>query len=938
VISRTRVVVVLAFLAAGLLGVAAAVAAKPPHPQPPPAGTGSGTTPTTETATTATTTPSPKVTPTPPITPTLYAATGGGCVLSSLYTLNSTTGAATLVAPITISATQVTNVTGLAVDPTDGTLYGFMNSQTCNVRGEGTLLTINKTTGAATVIGSLGAAAIQGSDISFDKFGNLYAWEGGCGDPSCNSNGSDLYTLDTSTGTSTKVSESGSYGFQTGLAVDSLGRMYMKSYQALFRVNQFSGHLFATVPFPSGQNPRNVLSFGPGDVLYTGTFSPFQLQTLNPTTAVVTNVGSSSGVSNVSAIEWDLGTVTPPDTADLSITNNVDNATPTASTNVTFTLTVTNGGPASATGVKVLDKLPSGLTYVSSTPSQGSYSSSTGVWDVGTIANATFKTLDITATALAAGVHTDDAEVVDTTTYDPDSTPGSGEGDTFASKRSAPAASSALYAVTGAGPQFCGGSPSSLYELDSTNAAPSKVADITIGGNQVTHVTGLAIDPTSGQLYGFMNFQGSDCALAQGTDGTLLAINKTTGAATVVGSTSAAGIQSPDMTFAPDGKLYAWGENTDDLYELDTSLGTSTLVGECGCSTGSTGLAADSVGRMYLKTGSLQRVNQFTGLLFGTSVGLSQGTSNMLAFGPSDQLFTGKRNFTNNTPTAFTFGLKTVDPVSGVVSNVGTNGLWDVSALAWDLGTTSVNIADLRVDKVVDIQSPTDWFTNVTFTITVTNDGPDAATGVQVYDPVPSGFTYVSDNPSAGSYNSGTGIWNVGTIAASDFETLEIVMSVQPTGSYQNTAEVVDSTSYDPDSVPSSTQGDTVASKTVTPTPTQGLDAAADVIVSGQATRASATSKGFTVKITNAGTVNFTVDQSMLDVDVLDNSSSTGEATCKAFSNTLKPGRSTRAHCTFNVANAGLTPGDTVDYTATVDVPGDGFTTNDSDDQSQPVS
>ena len=48
----------------------------------------------------------------------------------------------------------------------------------CDVdpEGPGTLITIDKTTGAATAVGSMGAADIVATDISFDPFGTLYAW------------------------------------------------------------------------------------------------------------------------------------------------------------------------------------------------------------------------------------------------------------------------------------------------------------------------------------------------------------------------------------------------------------------------------------------------------------------------------------------------------------------------------------------------------------------------------------------------------------------------------------------------------------------------------------------------------------------------------------------------------------------------------------------
>ena len=61
--------------------------------------------------------------------------------------------------------------------------------------------------------------------------------------------------------------------------------------------------------------------------------------------------------------------------------------------------------------------------------------------------------------------------------------------------------------------------------------------------------------------------------------------------------------------------------------------------------------------------------------------------------------------------------------------------------------------ADLSLDKTVDISSPDDFGDEVTFTITVSNAGPDDATGVEVTDLLPSGLDYVSDTPSQGTYN-----------------------------------------------------------------------------------------------------------------------------------------------------------------------------------------
>ncbi len=120
--------------------------------------------------------------------------------------------------------------------------------------------------------------------------------------------------------------------------------------------------------------------------------------------------------------------------ADLSLAKSVDNAAPVSGADVTFTLTLTNSGADAAPGVQVTDLLPAGFTYVSSTPSQGTYNSGTGVWDVGTVAvGGTAPTLQIVATTSGTSAIVNSAQVTASTYVDPDSDPNDGTGDDFAS-------------------------------------------------------------------------------------------------------------------------------------------------------------------------------------------------------------------------------------------------------------------------------------------------------------------------------------------------------------------------------------------------------------------------------------------------------------------------------------------------------------------------
>src|SRR6202165_1266069 len=100
------------------------------------------------------------------------------------------------------------------------------------------------------------------------------------------------------------------------------------------------------------------------------------------TTAPATNTASKTAETEFDpngANNSFSATVTPV-AADIAITKTVDNSTPNQNTNVTFTVTATNNGPSNATGVVVMDLLPGGLTYVSSTATVGTYNSGTGAW------------------------------------------------------------------------------------------------------------------------------------------------------------------------------------------------------------------------------------------------------------------------------------------------------------------------------------------------------------------------------------------------------------------------------------------------------------------------------------------------------------------------------------------------------------------------------
>lgn len=108
--------------------------------------------------------------------------------------------------------------------------------------------------------------------------------------------------------------------------------------------------------------------------------------------------------------------------------------------------------------------------------------------------------------------------------------------------------------------------------------------------------------------------------------------------------------------------------------------------------------------------------------------------------------------------------------------------------------------SDLALTKSVDKPKVTKG-THVTFTVTVTNQGPANTSNVTVEDVLPAGLTYVSSSP-AGDYNPTTRIWNIGVLSVGQTATLMITVNAPQVGTFVNKAEIASSNLPDVDSTP----------------------------------------------------------------------------------------------------------------------------------------
>lgn len=101
--------------------------------------------------------------------------------------------------------------------------------------------------------------------------------------------------------------------------------------------------------------------------------------------------------------------------------------------------------------------------------------------------------------------------------------------------------------------------------------------------------------------------------------------------------------------------------------------------------------------------------------------------------------------------------------------------------------TINPGSADLEITKV-DAPDPVTAGANLTYTLSVKNNGPDAAAETTVTDVLPAGVAFVSASPSCSGTTTVT--CSLGTVASGDTATVTITVSPAAAGALSNTATV----------------------------------------------------------------------------------------------------------------------------------------------------
>ena len=164
-------------------------------------------------------------------------------------------------------------------------------------------------------------------------------------------------------------------------------------------------------------------------------------------------------------------------------------------------------------------------------------------------------------------------------------------------------------------------------------------------------------------------------------------------------------------------------------------------------------------------------------------------STGMLTFVPGDTsetitvVVTGDLNFE---PTETFFVDLSAPTVATLADNQGLGTIQN------DEGTADVSITKTGPASTLRDQ-------DVTYTITVTNNGPSTASNVVVTDVLPAGTTFVSATPTQGSCSGTTTVTcTLGAIANGGTATITLVVSPPQSGTFTNTATVANTPEFDP--------------------------------------------------------------------------------------------------------------------------------------------
>ena len=534
--------------------------------------------------------------------------------------------------------------------------------------------------------------------------------------------------------------------------------------------------------------------------------------------------------------------------ADLSLLKSVDNATPNVGDTVTFTITINNNGPDDATNVGIRDVVPAGYTNIANASSGGIINGNVINWLFTDIAandnlSVTF-TADVVAPTGAANEYRNTAQISSSDQPDSDSTPNNDDGD-----QSEDDEDFAIVTPTG----DAGVADLSLTKnVNNTTPNVGDIVTFTItvnndGPDDATNVglrdvvpagyTNIANVSSGGIINGnVINWLFTDIAANDNLSVTFTAdVVAPTGAANEYRNTAQINSSDqPDSDSTPNNDDGDQSEDDEDFAVVVPNLGqgsadlsleknvsnTTPNIGESVNFTITVRNdgpdAATNVGISDVVPAGFSNITNIsnTGIANGNTVNWSIAN---LAFNDSITVsFTAEVDAPTGAANEYvnTAQISASDQLDS--DSTPNNDDGDQSEDDEDNAVVTPNLgqgtSDLSLTKDVNNATPNVGDT-VTFTISVSNAGPDNATNVAITDLVPSGYTNVTNISDAGTLVGNTISWNLPevTVEGSPIVVTFTAEVIAPTGAvdeYLNTAQISASDQLDPDSTPNNDDGD----------------------------------------------------------------------------------------------------------------------------------
>ncbi|NKB24766.1 MAG: DUF11 domain-containing protein [Kiritimatiellae bacterium] len=520
----------------------------------------------------------------------------------------------------------------------------------------------------------------------------------------------------------------------------------------------------------------------------TGTVNSGSAFTNTAQVALVTQSDPDSTPNNNVAAEDDQDeAIVAPLQADLPLTKTVNNSAPNVNDTIVYTVTITNSRSADVAQVFVEETVPSELINISSTVSQGFFVNPT--WEVGTITNGGSAILTLTGTVNSANTFTNIAQVTRADQFDPDSTPNDGTGDdyTFVSIMPRQADLALTKTVNNSSPNI---NDTIVFSLILTNSGPNTANNIVVTDNLPLELSNTTSSTLQGSFDG-TNWSiptlSTNAAAALTITGIAISANAFTNAAEVTAVDEFDPDSTPGNEMEDDYDTQVIVSDQTDLQIIKTMNPTNPVVGNTvtftltvtnlGPEASLNVSVVDIMQSRYayvsnsISGGDSNTQTDPTGSgLTWTLTNLSAGASRTLSF---NALVQPSGNETNTaTLTSSTFDLNTANNTDTV------------------LPSTIIAAADLQLFRSMSPTNPIVG-SNVTFTIIVSNAGPNTATTLSIADNIPNEYTYIpgsitgSDSPDA-TFPPALS-WMINTLTNGQVEVLGFQATVQAQGNYTNT-------------------------------------------------------------------------------------------------------------------------------------------------------